>query len=492
MALKMNGNTITDSTSGYFTVISSSISATPHPTAITEGYFGFFKNGPTPGFADIYTNGDWRRLEFSIPIPDLVSFTLQHDTGISTTDSITNNGTLIVSGINVINGFWQYSTDAGATWSQPQPTDINTFNLLEGTYLENSIQVKQTNAVGYSSTTTNTSQIIVDTTAPTVVINPVSSDDILTYADVDTTAITGTVSDAGSAVTLTFNTVNRTASVSGNNWTYTVTEADLEALGEGSGKTITASATDLAGNTGSISRTVTVNTWGSALFTSPTTTTWTPPLPGIKKVHVVAIGGGAAGTGGYGAGTVVYSGGGGGYGYKNNIPVTFGANYNVTVGHGGSGNGGSGGSSWFIDQTTVRGSGAGYSGGSYTGDGGDYGEDGLTLPYNANTDIRGGSAGGNPGSKGGSTTSPSGNCGGGGGASVYGLSVAGRSGSSGYRDPDNPTTGVYYGGSGGMYGGGGGGRHGGNRPGVGGNGASGAVRVVWGIGRAFPSTNVHT
>lgn len=250
---------------------------------------------------------------------------------------------------------------------------------------------------------------------------------------------------------------------------------------------------------------------GSAEFVTPGTYTWIVPKK-VYAVSVVCIGGGSAGIGNYGAATDVYSGGGGGLGYKNNIAVTPGQTITVAVGNGGtaantsnsSGNGtygGAGGDSYFINQSTVCGFGAGASyaggsygssgypgtGGNYLGDGGSRGENGLTVAYGS-ADLRGGSAGGYPGSvgsKGISTGSPSGNCGGGGGASLYGSSEVGETGKSGYL-VGNSVTGVYYGGDGGKYGGGGGARHGGSRPGVGGNGASGAVRIIW-EERAFPN-----
>lgn len=252
---------------------------------------------------------------------------------------------------------------------------------------------------------------------------------------------------------------------------------------------------------------------GAAEFVTPGTYTWIVPKK-VYAVSVVCIGGGSAGIGNYGAATDVYSGGGGGLGYKNNIAVTPGQTITVVVGNGGTaantsnstGNGtygGAGGNSYFINQSTVCGFGAGASyaggsygsggypgtGGNYLGDGGSRGENGLTVAYGS-SDLRGGSAGGYPGSvgsKGIGTSSPSGNCGGGGGASLYGSSEVGATGKSGYL-VGNSVTGVYYGGDGGKYGGGGGARHGGNRPGVGGNGASGAVRIIW-AERAFPNND---
>ena len=251
---------------------------------------------------------------------------------------------------------------------------------------------------------------------------------------------------------------------------------------------------------------------GAAEFVTPGTYTWIVPDK-VYSVSVLCIGGGSAGIGNYGASTVVYSGGGGGFGYKNNIPVTPGQTITVVVGRGGtaadtsnstgSGTyGAAGGDSYFIDRTTVCGFGAGASyaggaygsggypgaGGSYFGDGGSFGESGSSGSYTGTSGQpgpQGGSAGGYPGAKGGSAG------GGGGGSSVYGATVTGATGGNGYRIPDNPTTGVYYAGSGGAYGGGGGGRWGGGRPGVGGNGASGAVRIIWSE-REFPNIDASS
>lgn len=389
----------------------------------------------------------WRELAFIIPTPDPISFALQQDTGISATDNITKNGTMVVTGINVSNGTWQYSIDSGLSWSVNQPTTTNTFVLPQGTYSTGYIHVRQTNAVGYSYTATNSSQIVVDTTPPTLTINTISTDNILTYADVDTTAITGTVSDAGSSVTINFKTTVRTALVSGNNWSYTVTEADLAALGEGSGKTITASATDLAGNTGSASRTVSVNTWGSVTLRS--SQSWSPPLPGIKTVHAIVIGGGSGGYGFYGSSGCPCGGGGGGAAWKNNIPVTYGTSYSATVGSGGRGGGKNTGLS------ATNGSGSSFVVGAITmyGGGGTISVDGS---YGINSySTGGGYSGGDGGNSGSGTTS-----------TFQGASPGGASG---------------YGSHG----------HGGDAPyelntlAYGDDGGGGAIIIKWGIGRTY-------
>lgn len=67
------------------------------------------------------------------------------------------------------------------------------------------------------------------------------------------------------------------------------------------------------------------------------------------------------------------------------------------------------------------------------------------------------------------------------------ITVAGGGGSSGSTGNVSLTT-VGTGGAGGLYGGGGGSGHS-SQSSVGGAGARGAVRIIWGDGRAYPSTN---
>jgi len=96
-----------------------------------------------------------------------------------------------------------------------------------------------------------------------------------------------------------------------------------------------------------------------ATYTTPGTYTWVAPT-GVTSVAAVAVGGG--------------SGAGGGLGYKNNISVTPGTGYTVIVGVAGkyaSSCSGYGGTSSFVNTSTVRGGGAQHrTAGSYTGDGG--------------------------------------------------------------------------------------------------------------------------
>lgn len=120
-----------------------------------------------------------------------------------------------------------------------------------------------------------------------------------------------------------------------------------------------------------------VAVFGDRIYRIPGTFSWTCPA-GVTSVSVVCIGAGATGYTNGGPG-----GSGGGLGWKNNIPVTPGQNYTVVVG----GVGTTGGTSYFINTSTVSGVGGtrpsrngnntifspGAVGGGYTGDGGGQG-----------------------------------------------------------------------------------------------------------------------
>lgn len=280
-----------------------------------------------------------------------------------------------------------------------------------------------------------------------------------------------------------------------------------------------------------------------AEFVTPGTYSWTCPA-GITSVSAVCVGGGGAGGAAYWAGG---GGGGGGLGWKNNIAVTPGTSYTVVVGAGGAGFtansggvGGNGGDSYFINTTTVRGIGgqggqgtstntnanyAGGSGGGYVGDGGGTGGTGGTSAsdqsgggggaggYSGNggngstlgstgTPATAGSGGGGGGGGGWGNTGSNGAASSGGGVGIYGqgsngaagldanTSVGGGRGGSGGSSGSNDATTGGSANAGGLYGGGGGGQGSDAKNTNSCNGGSGAVRLVWRSGAAFPTTNV--
>jgi len=200
-------------------------------------------------------------------------------------------------------------------------------------------------------------------------------------------------------------------------------------------------------------------------FTEAGTYSWTCPA-GVTSVDVVCVGGGGAYSGG--------GGGGGGLGYKNNISVTAGTTYTVRVGEGGkadySNTQPTALDSYFISTSTVKGGGGNYSsGGNYTGDGGGNGGAG-------GNNRAGGGAGGYSGN--------GGDC-----ASNYGNGSAGSGGGGGSDGFDGGRANGNSAPNGGLYGGGGGTAYIGGVK-TSGDGANGAVRIVYRSSSNFPTTDV--
>ena len=242
---------------------------------------------------------------------------------------------------------------------------------------------------------------------------------------------------------------------------------------------------------------------GQINFTTPGTHSWTSPAD-VTSVCAVCIGGGGNGWGN--TTNSITPGGGGGLGWKNDITVVPGQTYTVQVGA-------VGGDSYFIDANTVRGGQGGgspvnYGGaGTFDGDGGGNGGTGV----GSGGSWGGGGAGGysGDGGKGGTSytapTAGSGGgggggggqhfpAGGGGGVGIYGEGANGTAAGSNTRNGGGGGSGgaagggssaTSSGGFGGSYGGGGGV---GASDQAGGAAAQGAARLIWGTGRAFPST----
>ena len=191
------------------------------------------------------------------------------------------------------------------------------------------------------------------------------------------------------------------------------------------------------------------------------------------------------------SGTIIARAGGGGKGEYNNPVVVQngGTNYSGTYG-GGGGNGGRGGRGQNGHQC-----GGGGGAGGYSGNGGS-GSDGSESNATAGSGGGGGGAGGLNSTQNYLPTE------GGGGVGIFGEGVSGQNGTS---QSGTDAAAVFnsrgFSGSGGTsedptttsrekgYGGGGTGNEDDGDNGAA-NGAGGAVRLVWGAGRAFPSTNV--
>jgi hypothetical protein len=291
-------------------------------------------------------------------------------------------------------------------------------------------------------------------------------------------------------------------------------------------------------------------TAGEIEFTAPGSYSWTVPA-NVSSISVVGIGGGGAGAVGA---SVNGGGGGGALAWINGIAVTRNQVFTVIVGEGGRAPGASGTATQLIKSLTLifsanggaggkstggaggtfavsnahgsAGGGVGGAGGAsyplagaggggaggYTGAGGQGGQGGGTIPGHlgttgiaqAGTSGIGGAGGGGAG---GNRNTEVAQGGGGGGVGIFGSGTngnggaavtgndtggpGGAAGSSGISGSSG-TAGAAgsYGGAGGRFGAGGAGAALNNGDETMGYGGDGAIRIIWGTGRSFPSTSV--
>jgi len=359
--------------------------------------------------------------------------------------------------------------------------------------------VRATNSVGNSSESSASNQI---TTAAVVPGTPTIGTATQTGTTTATVAFTAPGSDGGAAITQ-YRAISTPGSITGvlnqaGSGTITVT-----GLTAATNYTFTVRATNSVGNSSESSASNQITTAspapvGQAAYTSYGSYLWTCPTS-VTSVCVVCIGGGS----------MYYhiARCGGSLGWKNNISVTPGEEYLVSVGrmHQTSPSTANHAPSFFISLQTVSASNGAFSGTRYVGNGGGIGADpGVTTYWTDPYDYveytwqlgGGGGAGGYAGNGGiggdGATwpddvgtagTTGSGGGGGGGGGSTWGAKGGGTGllgqGSSGAGGAFNASGYPGSGGSGVNYGGGGGD----------GSNSIGAVRIIWGDNRAFPSTN---
>ena len=258
---------------------------------------------------------------------------------------------------------------------------------------------------------------------------------------------------------------------------------------------------------------------GQQAYTTPGTFSFTVPA-GVTSISAVVVGGGGGGGNDTDNTEPGSGGGGGGLAYQTSIAVTPGESLTVVVGAGGGSNTAGGQSR--IDRSVTslvaafgggrgqspdNGNAGGVGGTVIVGTGGVGGAGGVTADGNTQG-AGGGGAGGYSGTGGRgqdgdltpASTAGAGGGGGGGGqnAGGGGVGILGTTGVDGTAGGDEIGGGAGSGGTagsnsgvnvgaGGTYGGGGAGAAGGDDPG---SGAGGAVRIIYGTGRSYPSTLV--
>jgi hypothetical protein len=225
-----------------------------------------------------------RSLTVDETAPAAPGVSLTSDTGASSSDNITDNPALTLTGVEAAAGTKvEYSLNGGTTWSTSAPTIAQ---LVQGA---NTIDVRQTDVAGNVSNVTAFT-FTLDTVAPAVAItSPIAGDNIVNATEAAAGfAISGTTTgvedgqiatiqivDSANAVVDSFN-----ATVTGNAWSVTVPSTDH--LADGS-YTVKADVSDKAGNPAiEATQTLTVNEstpspigsfWGSSALPQP-------PIPG--------------------------------------------------------------------------------------------------------------------------------------------------------------------------------------------------------------------
>ncbi|WP_377893577.1 BapA/Bap/LapF family large adhesin [Alteromonas sp. R78001] len=174
---------------------------------------------PTVAINDLATNDTTPELTGTVNDPNaIVVVTIDGNDY-----TATNNG----------DGTWKLADDVVAT-------------LAEGSY---PTSVSVTDAAG--NTVTNTGTVVVDTTAPTVAINDLTTNDT-------TPELTGTVNDTNAVVVVTIDGNDYTATNNGNG-TWTLADNIVALLAEGN-YTATVTATDAVGNSDSATGSIVIDT----------------------------------------------------------------------------------------------------------------------------------------------------------------------------------------------------------------------------------------
>ncbi|WP_223234687.1 Ig-like domain-containing protein, partial [Acinetobacter baumannii] len=214
-------------------------------------------NSSTVSDTQLYT------LDTTVPDVDGVNFTVDSVTADNVINASEAAGEVTITGVLknipadatttvvtvVVNGVSYTATvdKAAGTWTVSVPGS----GLVADTDKTIDATVTFTDAAGNSSSVNDTQTYTLDTTAPTVVLEDISTND-------NTPALTGTVSDPSATVVVTIDGVDYPA-VNNGDGTWTLADNTLPVLTDGS-HTVTVTAIDAAGNKGTDTGVVTVDT----------------------------------------------------------------------------------------------------------------------------------------------------------------------------------------------------------------------------------------
>ncbi|MCX8519701.1 MAG: Ig-like domain-containing protein, partial [Methylophilaceae bacterium] len=172
--------------------------------------------------AMLLVDSDVRR----IPLPPVLQ--LASDTGISASDNITTNATILVFGLES-GASWRYQVDIG-TWTNGTGTSF-TASSGEHTYF-----VRQLDSAGNTSAASTAVIYTLDTTPPNAptITTPIAGNNIVTASEASAgVSIQGTA-EANASVTLTLYQVSKTVTANASGaWSMTLDATDWGRVGRG-------------------------------------------------------------------------------------------------------------------------------------------------------------------------------------------------------------------------------------------------------------------
>lgn len=175
--------------------------------------------------------------------PSTLGVQLAVDTGLLNTDGITNNAIINIRNLEP-GGEWEYSTNAGASWSAGSDTS---FELVEGAYEANTILVRQKDAAGnISASAAITNKLVVDMSVAGLTISQVADDNIVNISEQAKGVTISGVAEANASVRVTWGTVSKTITA-GQDGAWSVNYLSTEVPADGA-YDIQAVQTDVAGN----------------------------------------------------------------------------------------------------------------------------------------------------------------------------------------------------------------------------------------------------
>ena len=198
-----------------------------------------------------------------------------------TTTGVEDGQTLTVK----LHGITYTTTVTGNAWTVSVPaTDAQALNPSE------TVTVDVSDVAGNPAVQA-TRTLAHDAIAPTIVINPIATDDIINAVeDKSPVAIGGTTIgvEDGQTLTVTLHGITYTTTVTGNAWTVNVPAADAQALN--ASETVTADVSDLAGNPAvPVTRTITHDAIAPTIVINPIATD--DIINAVEDKSPVAIGG---------------------------------------------------------------------------------------------------------------------------------------------------------------------------------------------------------